>query len=86
MWLLSMVMLHVLIDDIPQMRFAEDKHFIETLMLYAPDETFCKRIQIRRSYGCLYTVVGNVTPDDVYFGPAGRDIETPGKIKKENNT
>ncbi len=37
---LGVIMLHIFIDNIPQVRFAEDQHLIETLGFYAPDEAF----------------------------------------------
>ena len=46
---LCMVMLHVLRYDISQVSLAENEHFVETLVFYAPDETFHKGSHIRRS-------------------------------------
>ncbi len=53
---LGVVMLHILIDDVPQVRFTEDQHLIETLGFYAPDEAFNVRGHVWTGNRCFLTV------------------------------
>ena len=56
MWSLCMVMLHILVNKIPQVILSEDKHLIETLGFNATDKTFHIGSHIRRSNCRLYTL------------------------------
>ena len=54
-WSLCVIMLHIFIDDVPQVRFTEDQHLIETLGFYAPDEAFDVGGHVWAGNRCLLT-------------------------------